>query len=128
VPRNPSAYYGSDIACINDADELWSEVSGLKLVVQDALHRITCDSVLGPKGADWGYDLHNALGAKQPDLNRLQPRLIDVLTRDDRINTADVDLTAVNAGGLVDISIHIKLDTQFGPFEDTRLLSEIDAL
>lgn len=123
---NPDKQYGADIKCISDADELWTEVSGAGLVAQDAIHRITCDSVLGPNGADWGIDVRQMVGAKQRELTLNQPRIIEVLERDDRIDSADVTLTDIERSpGLHDIQIELHLETALGPFEMTRMLSEI---
>jgi hypothetical protein len=125
MATNPETYYGSDLACINDADEMFSEAVGLPVVVQDALHRLTCDSVLGPNGDDWGFDCRNLSGMKSSELVMMQPTLIEVLTRDDRIESADVELTAVEANGLTDTQIAATLYTAEGPFSFTRLISEL---
>ena len=125
MATNPETYYGSDLACINDADEMFSEAVGLPVVVQDALHRLTCDSVLGPNGDDWGFDCRNLSGMKASELVMMQPTLIEVLTRDDRIESADVELTAVEANGLTDTQISATLYTAEGPFSFTRMVSEL---
>lgn len=127
MATNPETYYGSELACINDADEMFSEAVGLPVVVQDALHRLTCDSVLGPNGDDWGFDCRNLSGMKSSELVMMQPTLIEVLTRDDRIESADVELTAVEANGLTDTQISATLYTAEGPFSFTRLISELTA-
>ncbi len=125
MATNPNSYYGRTIACIDDADELWSEIEGPAVVVQDAIHRLTCDSVLGPGGEDWGFDLRKKLGAPQQELTRSQPFITEVLTRDDRVDTADVTLTATSTNGMADIRIDAILHTALGTFPLTRLLSEI---
>lgn len=125
MATNPATYYGTDVACVNDADEMFSEAVGLPVVVQDALHRLTVDSVLGPNGDDWGYDCRKLSGMKAAELVLMQPTLIEVLTRDDRIEGADVELTAVETNGLTDTRIDITLYTAEGPFTLTRMVSEL---
>lgn len=128
MATNPASYYGTDLACINDADELFSEVSGINLIIQDTIHRITTTSVLGPGGDDWGYDLRNLLGASTAELARMQPTITEVIQRDDRIDTADVTLTATITNGLADIDVRIECTTALGPFTLTRPLSELTTL
>jgi hypothetical protein len=125
---NPAQYYGTDIACINDADELFTEATGLQVVIQDVIHRITTTSVLGPGGDDWGYDLRNLLGATTKELARMQPTITEVIQRDDRIETADVTLTATTTNGLADIDVRIECTTALGPFTLTSPLSELTTL
>jgi hypothetical protein len=126
MASNPDKYYGLSIRCVADADEFFSTVSGIGVIVQDSIHRITCDSVLGPNGADWGIDIRQMVGAKQRELTLNQPRIIEVLERDDRVDSADVTLTDVERSpGLHDIQIELHLETALGPFDLTRLLSEI---
>lgn len=122
---NPDNQYGLDIACVDDADELFTEVSGVNLVAQDMIHRITTDHVLGPGGDDWGYDMRNLLGAKTEVLARMQPTVTEVIQRDERINTADVTLTATTRNGLADIDVRIECTTAFGPFTLTSALSDL---
>jgi hypothetical protein len=125
MATNPDTYYGVDIACIADADELFSEVSGIALVAQDMIHRLTVTSILGPDGDDWGYDCRTLLGAQQETLTRMQPTIVEVVTRDDRVLTADVTLTSVTHNGLSDIQIRIEAETEFGPFTLTSPISEL---
>jgi hypothetical protein len=56
------------------------------------------------------------LGKKQTELTRLGPVLAEVLTRDPRIQTADVRLTATNRRGLADVQITCTCVTEAGPF------------
>jgi hypothetical protein len=126
MASNPDKYYGLSVRCISDADEFFSTVSGIGVIAQDSIHRITCDSVLGSNGADWGIDIRQMVGAKQRELTLNQPRIIEVLERDDRIDSADVTLTDIERSpGLHDIQIELHLETALGPFDLTRLLSEI---
>lgn len=125
MASNPAEYYGTDIACVADADELFSEVTGLDVVVQDAIHRITTDHILGPNGIDWGYDCRKLLGGTDRDLRLAQPIITEVLTRDDRVETADVSLTSMSRNGIVDAELTVTLYTAYGPFTFTRLISEL---
>jgi hypothetical protein len=126
MATNPATYYGVELACVSDADELFSEVVGIGVVRQDAIHRLTVESVLGPNGDDWGYDCRKLLGMKSDELVRMQPTIIEVLTRDDRIETADVTLESViNPNGMHDVKITVQCETALGPFEFTRFVSEL---
>lgn len=126
MATNPETYYGLDLACVSDADELFSGVVGVDTVRQDAIHRLTTESVLGPGGDDWGYDCRKLLGMKSDELARMQPTIIEVLTRDDRIETADVTLEAsINSNSMSDVTITVQCETVLGPFEFTKFVSEL---
>lgn len=125
MATNPAAYYGKDLACVADCDELFSEVEGIKVVVQDAIHVLTNDNFLGPGGIDRGYDCRKLLGATQRELTLAQPIITEVLCRDDRIDTADVELTAVSRAGVIDAELNVTLYTALGAYSFTRLLSEL---
>jgi hypothetical protein len=121
-------YFGVDLACVIDADELFSEVSGEALLIQDSIHRLTTDAVLGPGGDDWGYDCRRLIGASNEELERMQPTLSEVLSRDDRVISADVTLSSVAHNGMSDMSVDVTLHTALGPFSFTRTLSQMTAL
>lgn len=125
MATNPATYYGLDLACVSDADELFSDAVGVDIVRQDAIHRLTTDSVLGPNGDDWGYDCRKLLGMKSDELPRMQPTIIEVLTRDDRIETADVTLESANNNGMHDVVITVQCETALGPFEFTKFVTEL---
>lgn len=125
MAANSPQAYGKDVRCIRDADGLFSSAIGVDIAVQSAIHRITTDSVLGPGGDDWGYDSHKLLGMKQDELTRQQPLLSEAITRDQRILTADVELTATSTDGLADVVISVKGTTAAGPFEFVRSVLEL---
>ncbi len=93
--------YGTDIACMTDADDLFSECSGLAVVAQDAFHRITTDSILGPRGADWGKNCLRLIGLPLNQIAAEQTSYEEVLTRDERIDRAVVRIQAVADGNTV---------------------------
>lgn len=123
--QNPAEYYGKDLRCISDADELFSECEGIDVVVQDAIHRLTTDHVLGPNGVDWGYDCRKLLGASERDMRLAQPIIAEVLSRDDRVLSADVTLDPINRSGVIDATLTVTLYTETGPFTLTRLISDM---
>ena len=125
MATNPATYYGVELACVSDADELFTDAIGIDVVRQDALHRLTTDSVLGPGGDDWGYDCRKLLGLKSIELTRMQPTIIEVLTRDDRIDSADVTLETATNNGMADVRITAQCETALGPFEFTKFVSEL---
>lgn len=124
--NNPAAY-GRDVRCVVDADPLMSEVVGLDVVVQDAIHRITTDAVRGPGGEDFGFDCTRLLGMPTGDLAALQPTIAEVLQRDTRIDTADVTLTATTTNGLADVIIKATCTTALGPFSFVKSVLELTA-
>jgi len=114
---NPSSSYGRDVRCLLDCDELMSAVEGLGVVYQAAFHRVSTDSVLGPGGDGWGYDARRLLGMNAADLPSYQPIFAEVLTRDPRIDSAEVSLTPVLVRGtMVDVEFHAECETAEGPF------------
>lgn len=125
MARNVPSAYGTDIACTRDADALFSSVTGLDVVKQAALHRLTADSVLGPGGDGWGYDCRRLAGAPASKLQGLQPVLSEVLQRDDRILAADVKITATTTRGLADVRIEATCLTAEGPFDLVLNISDL---
>jgi hypothetical protein len=124
---NPAQDYGTDIACVVDADELFSEAEGVDVVAQDALHAITQDDFLGPGGDGRWIDVRKFIGAKQTFLTSQQPIVVEVIERDERISHVDVVLTAITSNGLADIQIEITGFTEAGPFRLTRKTSDLTA-
>lgn len=133
MSRNPAASYGRDIRCLTDADELFTEVEGVELVRQDALHRLMTDNILGDDGTGteshvivgWGFDVRRLLGMSASKLAAHQPILAEVLMRDERIETADVVLTKTTTNGLDDVALSVNGTTALGPFSIVRNVSEM---
>lgn len=130
---NPASQYGHDIRCVSDADELWSEVEGLEVVKQDAIHRLTTKSVLGPSdtqeeinaAADWGTDCVELLGMNERELMTKQAEYSIILQKDTRITEADVTLTKVTTNGKTDVKISAFCMTAEGPFDFTKTVLEL---
>lgn len=119
--------FGTDIFCdpaTEDADDLFSEVSGVALVKQDLRHRLTTDSVLpSPEGDDDGYDLRKLLGATAGNSASYQARVKRVVLKDQRIASATVDITETDTGkGMRTITVDINGKTAIGPFRLVFLL------
>lgn len=127
MAQNQAQDYGIDVACVVDADELFSEVEGIDLVAQDALHAITQEDFLGPGGDARGIDVRTFMGANQSVLTSRQPIVAEVLERDDRITHADVVLTEITTKGLSDVLLDITCFTEEGSFTLTRKVSELTA-
>jgi hypothetical protein len=127
MAENPAQDYGVDVACVVDADELFSEAEGIDVVAQDALHAITQEDFLGEGGDGRGIDVRKFIGARQEFLDAQQPLVADVIERDERINHADVVLTATTSNGLADVQIQITAFTDAGPFTLTRKVSDLKA-
>lgn len=125
MATNPTANYGTDIRCFQDADPFWSTVTGVDLVRQDAFHRITTDDVLGPDGVAWGRDVRKLLGAPARDLPAQQAVFQEVLLRDPRIQSATVTLTATSRGGVADVQFVAECTTALGPFELVLSVQEL---
>jgi hypothetical protein len=133
MARNAASAYGRDIRCVRDADALFTEAVGLDVVKQDAIHRLTTDNVLGDDGTGslviegWGFDVRRLLGMSASKLASHQPILTEVLTRDPRIDTADVQLERTVTAGLEDIVITVDCTTALGPFRLVRRVSDLSA-
>ena len=125
MAENPAQDYGKDIACVVDADELFSDVEGPDVVAQDSLHAITQEDFLGPGGDGRGIDVRKFIGAKQSFLTSQQPLVAEVIERDERVNHVDVVLTATTTNGLADVRIEINGETDLGPFSLTRNVSDL---
>ena len=124
--------YGTDIACIDDADARWRTCSGIRLVLQDVYHRYTTKSVLGrilnpdgtvepnPAAENYGDDVRLYVGSKQSDESAaaLGPHLSEVAQRSARVETADATVTREDAGnGNCNLRIVVKGTSAAGPFD-----------
>lgn len=127
MAENPAQDYGTDIACVVDADELFSEAEGVDVVEQDCLHAITQEDFLGPGGDGRGIDVRKFIGAKQTFLTSQQPIVAEVIERDERVSHVDVVLTAITSNGLSDVQIEITAFTDAGPFRLTKKISDLTA-
>ncbi len=125
---NPPLLYGVDLACIEDASALFGATAGIPLVRQDAIHRLTTDSILGPGGDDWGYNVSRLLGMPVSQLPGMQPILSGVLTRDPRVDTADVRLTPTRtSNGTADVLLEASCGTALGPFSIVAPVSDVSS-
>lgn len=122
--NKPSAY-GRDVRCVTDADPLWTEVIGVDVVKQDAYHRLTNDTVLGPGGDGWGFDVRKLIGLPASELTAYQPTISEVLQQDPRIDTADVILSATTSNGLAAVRIEATCTTVEGPFKLVKLVTDL---
>ena len=121
---NERTVYGRDLRCLFDADPFFTAVEGIEVVRQHAFHRITTDDILGDDGTGslvirgWGFDVRRLLGVPASKLPIYQPVLVEVLLRDERVETADVKLEATtNGNGTADLAIEIDCTTALGPFQ-----------
>lgn len=130
---NEPAAYGKDLRAVFDADALFSTAEGVDVVYQDALHRLLTDDILGDDGTGslviegWGFDCRRLLGLNASRLQSHQPILTEVLTRDPRIQSAQVSLTPVRTNGLEDVEIVARCDTALGPFTIVKRILELQA-
>jgi hypothetical protein len=122
---NPETNYGVDVACVQDADPMWSEVTGVALVRQDTIHVLTCDSFLGPNGDGRGFDVHKLLGMPAEQVITMGPTIAGTVLEDERILTCDVLLTPIyRPNGTVDIDLEVQCTTALGPFTLTGPVSQ----
>ena len=119
---NEPAAYGRDVRAVLDADTLFSSVEGIDVLYQAAIHRITTDSVLGDDGTgslvidDWGFDCRRLLGMHASKAKAYQPILAERITRDPRIDSAQIIITPTRVNGLEDLEIRGECQTALGPF------------
>ncbi len=120
----PSAL-GVDIGiapATDDADDLFTEVTGNALVRQDLRHRLTTDSVLGPGGDVDRFDIRKLLGASAASAVAYQARIRKVVLKDERIASATVVVTVGGTGPLRTLTIDVSGRTALGPFRLVFLL------
>lgn len=122
---NSASDYGTDIACISDADELFTEATGIAVVVQDVFHLLLSDDFLGPDGDGLGFDCRRLVGLSVDELAGMEPILSQVVERDDRVLRANVTLTVTTRNGLADVAISISAETTLGPFTATKSVLEL---
>lgn len=122
--------YGTDIrvaADTEDADDLFSEVSGVALVQQDLRHRLLTDSVLpSPTGDASGIDVRRFAGMPAALLAGQQPNVKRVVLADDRISSATVTITDDGKSPLRTVTITVYCLTALGPFRLVFILSSTD--
>jgi len=119
MARNDPAAYGRSLRVWDDADDVFSTVTGIDVVVQLVYHKLTNDTVMGPGGEEWGIDVTKFAGMDPARLSRRGPVIKEVLERDERIGTADVrvNVTQINfRGTLYAGSLDITCYTAQGPF------------
>jgi hypothetical protein len=116
VAQNPASSYGADIACMDDADGLFSGVVGLPALLQDLYHRVTTPAVLGPDGDDWGEDARRLLGMPTTRAVQLGPRFAAAVQKDPRVLTADVRIAQAAANTPYSFTLTIVGTSAAGPF------------
>lgn len=131
MARNPAAAYGLTLSCMDDVDALFSTVDGIEGIAQDMYHRLTNATVLGPGGEEWGEDLTRWPGMPADKMARRGPYLAEVITRDERIDSADVDVVPSRiAGTRWAGTVQIVAHTALGPFRrvfgfDSKTVADI---
>lgn len=127
MSANPADSYGRDVLCVDDADPLFSDVTGLAVVAQDCYHRLTNDSVLGSiDGEDpneetdnWGFDVQRLAGERSDRVSGFSARIADALQKDPRVKTADVIVKPqrfISNGQLFNLSVAARVTTALGTF------------
>lgn len=125
---NPAEAYGLDVACLSDADELFTEAEGLDIVIQDVFHLLLSDDFLGPGGDGLGFDCRRLLGLSTTELVGLEPVLSQVVETDDRIlRGVSVTLRSVTRNSVADVDITVEAETELGPFKQTKSVLELTA-
>jgi hypothetical protein len=119
--------FGTDIQCIADARDMIGLVSGVMVVAQSAIHRLTADSVLGPGGNNWGYDVRKLVGMSATDLVSVQPILAGVLMRDPRIKQASVVIEQSARIGLINCVVRVACETAEGTFKIVLPVSDVSS-
>lgn len=119
--------FGTDLYCdpvTEDADALFSTITGVPLVAQDLRHRLQVDSVLGPDGEFDFIDIRRLAGSTAGTASAYKARIKRCALKDQRIATADVIVTeSASSHGLVTLTITVACTTALGPF---RLVFTLD--
>lgn len=117
---NARAVYGLTVdTSTGDVDEFFSTIDGPEGVAQDALHRLTNKTVLGPGGEDFGVDIREWCGMPIERLIRRGAVVSEVLQRDERVKTADARIrvpTSPKWAALYTAILTIDAMTDAGPF------------
>lgn len=121
--------FGRDTSC-TDSMKTGRFSSGARLVAEAAYRRlITPRGTLygGEEEADYGLDLSELIGSGDPvnTAASLPGRIRSELTKDDRIDTVDVDVVPDTNAAETTFNITIEAQTAAGPFELTLLATEV---
>ena len=113
-------YWGSDLSCVTDCDESFSELpaeNNALIVAQSGARRL-----ITPRGAvldapDEGLDLRSYCnrGVTEQELRALQTRVIAELLKDERVTDAEVDITYAASALTVNARL-IPADPTLSPF------------
>lgn len=122
---------GIDLDCLHDADELDRYTSGIDLLRQDIIHRITC-----PRGQligepDYGLDVSALLskGMLPREKSALPGQLESEIRKDPRIETVEVTLDAVSDGmGGERWTLEVSGTSLYGPFDLIASITEAGEL
>ena len=114
-----------------DADPLFSIVTGVALVRQDAALRLLTDGfqILPQVDADGsaiehdGFDVRSLVGLSAADMQRKRAAISRAFTADDRITSPAVTITDDGAKPFATVSIACSGTTALGPFRLVFLLS-----
>ena|SRR5579859_2539825 len=110
-------------AITEDADALFTGGTGLAVVKQDVRHRLLTDTVLGPGGEDWGFDVRKLAGAPDSTVTSLLPTIRNVVLKDMRVKTATVTMTTSGTPPMRGVALVVNAVTGAGPF---RLVFPLD--
>lgn len=137
MSANPADAYGKDILCIDDADDLFSDVTGLAVVAQDCYHRLTNDSVLGSIDGEppneetdnWGFDVTRLVGMRSDKIPGVTPQIAAALEKDPRVKTAEVivkpERFRAPNGQLFDLTLAARCTTPLGTFTLVLGISDV---
>jgi hypothetical protein len=112
--------FGRDTSCTTSM-RTGRTVTGVRLVAESAYRRLTTPRGMlrgGEKEANFGLDLTELVGSVSTarDEASLPGRIAAELSKDERIESVDVQVTKTTASGLTSFQIRVEATTGEGPF------------
>lgn len=119
--------FGRDVSCTNTM-RTGRLVSGPRLVAEAAYRRLKTPRGMlrgGEAEADYGYDVTSLVGQGEDIIPAIPQILSSELSKDERIETVDVNVVASSDGPALRLTITIEGTTKEGPFALTLGVSEV---
>ena len=125
APTVAQAPLGTDVSTVPDLDGYFRLMTGLRVVGEALLRRLTT-----PPGGlfydpDYGYDIRGLLNAPltSADLARARIRIVAECQKDERVDTVEADLALNESTGRLTLSLLVA--TAAGPFKLTAAVSAV---
>lgn len=117
--------FGTDLSCVDDLDPYMLEVSGIDVVSQAILRRLTTTRGMLIDDPDYGLNVRDYLSATMDakELTIMQSQLEAELLKDERILSVESTASMV----LRTATIKLLVEVGEGPFSLTLAISDVSA-